>query len=97
MAALVVNEPGCLAQIANLFAARGYNIDSLVVGRTEIPQLSRMTVVVNATDESVLNMKKQLEDVVHVALVNILSKSEDITDCVEKDLMLAKVSTEGTS
>lgn len=56
IAALVVNQPGCLAEIANLFAARGYNIDSLVVGRTEVDELSRMTVVVNGTESSVFNV-----------------------------------------
>jgi acetolactate synthase-1/3 small subunit len=44
--ALVQNEQGVLAGVANLFAGRGYNIDSLVVGRTEIPELSRITIVV---------------------------------------------------
>ncbi|CAI5726079.1 hypothetical protein KXD40_001976 [Peronospora effusa] len=94
IAALVVNQPGCLAEIANLFAARGYNIDSLVVGRTEVEELSRMTVVVNGTAQSVLNMKKQLEDVVFVAVVNILSSGKNAEkNYVERDLMLAKVST----
>eukprot|EP00644_Phytophthora_capsici_P002197 jgi/Phyca11/547990/estExt2_Genewise1Plus.C_PHYCAscaffold_270181 len=92
IAALVVNQPGCLAEIANLFAARGYNIDSLVVGRTEVEELSRMTVVVNGTAESVVNMKKQLEDVVYVAVVNILSSGKNAEkNYVERDLMLAKV------
>ncbi|ETI40565.1 acetolactate synthase, small subunit [Phytophthora nicotianae] len=117
IAALVVNQPGCLAEIANLFAARGYNIDSLVVGRTEVEELSRMTVVVNGTAQSVVNvravvtemegnmadiflkffllqMKKQLEDVVYVAVVNILSSGKNAQkNYVERDLMLAKVST----
>ncbi|CAH0477314.1 unnamed protein product [Peronospora belbahrii] len=94
IAALVVNQPGCLAEIANLFAARGYNIDSLVVGRTEVEELSRMTVVVNGTAQSVANMKKQLEDVVFVAVVNILSSGKNAEkNYVERDLMLAKVST----
>ncbi|CCI39274.1 unnamed protein product [Albugo candida] len=97
IAALVINQPGCLAEIANLFAARGYNIDSLVVGRTEVEELSRMTVVVQGTDENVINMKKQLEDVVHVAVVNILtSDTESSKTFVERDLMLAKVSTAAT-
>lgn len=64
-----------------------------MVGRTEVPELSRMTVVVNGTPESVWNMKKQMEDVVHVALVNILNGPHDENPCVERDLMLAKVST----
>uniref|UniRef100_A0AAV1VM23 ACT domain-containing protein n=1 Tax=Peronospora matthiolae TaxID=2874970 RepID=A0AAV1VM23_9STRA len=94
IAALVVNQPGCLAEIANLFAARGYNIDSLVVGRTEVEELSRMTVVINGTAQSAINMKQQLEDVVYVAVVNILSGgNQSEKSFVERDLMLAKVST----
>jgi acetolactate synthase-1/3 small subunit len=46
ISALVMNEPGVLANVAGMFAARGFNIDSLVVGRTENPELSRMTIVV---------------------------------------------------
>ena len=46
ISALVMNEPGVLANVAGMFAARGFNIDSLVVGRTENPDLSRMTIVV---------------------------------------------------
>ena len=45
ISALVQNQPGVLAQVAGMFAARGFNIDSLVVGRTENPELSRMTIV----------------------------------------------------
>src|SRR5689334_20265561 len=45
ISALVMNEPGVLANVAGMFAARGFNIDSLVVGRTEDPKLSRMTIV----------------------------------------------------
>ena len=51
--ALVQNEQGVLAGVANLFAGRGYNIDSLVVGRTEIPELSRITIVVTGADDSI--------------------------------------------
>ncbi|KDO29135.1 acetolactate synthase [Saprolegnia parasitica CBS 223.65] len=94
IAALVVNQTGCLAEIANLFAARGYNIDSLVVGRTDVPELSRMSVVVHGTDQNVWNMKKQLEDVVQVAAVKILTGQEAAGEnVIERDLMLAKVST----
>ncbi|RHY63575.1 hypothetical protein DYB38_008393, partial [Aphanomyces astaci] len=94
IAALVVNQAGTLAEIANLFAARGYNIDSLVVGRTDVPELSRMSVVVHATDANVWNMKKQLDDVVQVAAVKILSSQDDAGEnLIERDLMLAKVST----
>ena len=54
ISALVINEPGVLANVAGMFAARGFNIDSLVVGRTEDPSRSRMTIVVNA-DENTLD------------------------------------------
>ncbi|CAK4077184.1 unnamed protein product [Aphanomyces euteiches] len=97
IAALVVNQAGTLAEIANLLSARGYNIDSLVVGRTDAPELSRMSIVVHGTDENVWNMKKQLEDVVQVAAVKILTAQEHASDnLIERDLMLAKVSTRQT-
>ena len=50
ISALVQNEPGVLAHVAGMFAARGFNIDSLVVGETENPDLSRMTIVVKGDD-----------------------------------------------
>ena len=53
IAALVQNEQGVLARVVTLFSGRGFNIDSLVVGRTEVPELSRMTVVVNCDDAMV--------------------------------------------
>src|SRR5678815_3254474 len=52
ISALVQNEPGVLASVAGLFSARGFNIDSLVVGRTENPELSRMTVVCIGDDNT---------------------------------------------
>lgn len=55
--ALVVNESGVLAGVATLLAGRGFNIDSLVVGRTEIPELSRMTIVVNGDDQALTNVR----------------------------------------
>ena len=53
ISALVMNEPGVLAGVANMFSARGFNIDSLVVGRTEDPALSRMTIVVIADENTI--------------------------------------------
>ena len=89
IAALVSNEPGVLAHIAGMFAARGFNIDSLVVGRTENPELSRMTIVVNGTMKTLEQVRKQLAKVVEVVkVVDYLG-----TDHVERDLMLARVST----
>ena len=91
IAALVTNEPGVLAQVAGMFAARGFNIDSLVVGRTENPELSRMTIVVNGDDAVLEQVRKQLAKLVPVI------KVVDYKDApyVERDLMLLTVSTTG--
>ena len=69
ISALVINEPGVLANIAGMFAARGFNIDSLVVGRTEDPNYSRMTIVVNGDDLMFDQVRKQLAKLVPVAEV----------------------------
>ncbi len=89
LAALVTNEPGVLAKVAGMFAARGFNIDSLVVGRTENAEFSRMTIVVNGDDETLDQVRKQLGKVVEV--VKIIDYCD--VDSVERDLMLARVST----
>jgi acetolactate synthase I/III small subunit len=87
ISALVMNEPGVLANVAGMFAARGFNIDSLVVGRTENPELSRMTIVVNADDVTLEQVRKQLGKLVPVV------KVKDFTDTayIERDLLLLKV------
>lgn len=89
IAALVTNEPGVLSQVAGMFAARGFNIDSLVVGRTENPDLSRMTIVVGGTAAVLEQVRKQLQKLVPVV------KVVDYQDVpfVERDLMLVQVST----
>jgi acetolactate synthase-1/3 small subunit len=87
ISALVQNEPGVLAHVAQMFAARGFNIDSLVVGRTEDPMLSRMTIVVVADDKVVEQVRKQLEKIVTVVKVRDYA---DI-DYVERDLMLVRI------
>src|SRR4051795_10338127 len=69
ISALVMNEPGVLANVAGMFAARGFNIDSLVVGRTEKPELSRMTVVVDADENTLDQVRKQLAKLVPVVEV----------------------------
>lgn len=87
ISALVENKPGVLARIVGLFSARGFNIESLTVGETENPEVSRMTVVVGG-DESILEqVRKQLGKVIDVL------KVQDISDekYVERDLMLVKV------
>src|SRR3954454_5061840 len=69
ISALVMNEPGVLASVAGLFSARGFNIDSLVVGRTENPDLSRMTVVCTGDDITLEQIRKQLAKLVPDAMV----------------------------
>lgn len=87
ISALVINEPGVLAGVANMFSARGFNIDSLVVGRTEDPTLSRMTIVVVADDNTVDQVRKQLAKLVPVVSV------VDFKDAahVERDLALVTI------
>ena len=89
IAAMVTNEPGVLAQVAGMFAARGFNIDSLVVGRTENPDLSRMTIVVNGNSAVLEQVRKQLQKLVPVVKVVDYKK----VPFVERDLMLVQVST----
>ena len=86
--ALVQNEPGVLAHVAGMFAARGFNIDSLVVGRTEDARLSRMTIVVLGDDRTLEQVRKQLAKVVAVVRVRDFKEIE----YVERDLMLIRVS-----
>ncbi len=85
--ALVQNQPGVLAHVAGMFAARGFNIDSLVVGRTEDPEQSRMTIVVTADDRILEQVRKQLAKIVTVVKVRDF---EDVS-YVERDLMLLRV------
>src|SRR5215831_3138366 len=87
ISALVMNEPGVLARVAGMFSARGFNIDSLVVGRTENPQLSRMTIVVTADDNTLDQVRKQLAKLVEVVNVHDFMGSA----YVGRDLMLLTV------
>jgi len=87
LSALVQNQPGVLAHVSGMIASRGFNIDSLAVGETEDPHLSRITVVVNGDDRTLEQIRKQLEKIVTVVRVIDLSRE----DFVERDLMLIKV------
>ncbi len=91
--ALVMNEPGVLAHVAGMFAARGFNIDSLVVGRTEDPNLSRMTIVTIADERTLDQVRKQLAKIVTVV------KVRDYKDVpfVSRDLMLVKMRSTPTT
>jgi acetolactate synthase-1/3 small subunit len=87
LSAVVHNVPGVLSHISGMLASRGYNIDSLAVGETEDPQLSRMTFVVVGDERVLEQVRKQLEKIVSVVKVIDISS----TDFVERDLMLVKV------
>jgi acetolactate synthase-1/3 small subunit len=87
LSALVHNQPGVLAHISGMLASRGFNIDSLAVGETEDPNLSRMTFVVKGDDAVLEQVRKQLDKIVTVVKVQDIS-SEDF---VERDLMLLSV------
>ena len=89
ISAVVQNVPGVLAHISGMLASRGYNIDSLAVGETEQPDLSRMTFVVVGDDRVLEQVRKQLEKIVTVVHVDDISSQ----DFVERDLMLIKVKT----
>jgi acetolactate synthase-1/3 small subunit len=84
LSAVVQNQPGVLAHVAGMLASRGFNIDSLAVGETEDPHLSRMTFVVVGDDKVLDQLRKQLEKLVTV--VRVLDISGE--DFVERDLML---------
>jgi len=89
ISALVQNKPGVLAHVAGMFAARAFNIDSLAVGRTDDPALSRMTIVVLGDDKVVEQVRKQLAKIIDVV------KIQDFlgTEVIARDLMLLCVHT----
>ncbi len=87
ISALVQNQPGVLAHIAGMFAARGFNIDSLAVGRTEDPDLSRMTIVVLGDDSTIEQVRKQLAKLIPVVKIYDYTKEQ----IVQRDLMMIKV------
>src|SRR6266478_709870 len=87
LSAVVQNVPGVLAHISGMLASRGFNIDSLAVGETEAPDLSRMTFVVHGDDTVLEQVRKQLDKIVTVVEVQDISGE----DYVERDLMLIKI------
>jgi acetolactate synthase I/III small subunit len=87
LSVLVENKPGVLARVSALFSRRGFNIDSLAVGPTEHPDVSRMTIVVNVEDLPLEQVTKQLNK-----LVNVLKVVElDLDASVQRELLLVKV------
>jgi acetolactate synthase I/III small subunit len=88
---LVEDKPGVLTRVAGLFAARGFNIDSLAVGPTETSGVSRMTVVVDVEMKPLEQVTKQLNKLINV--IKILE--HDAGSAVERELMLVKVRAAG--
>ncbi|HET7280243.1 MAG TPA: acetolactate synthase small subunit [Dermatophilaceae bacterium] len=87
LSVLVENKPGVLARIASLFSRRGFNIDSLAVGPTEHPEISRMTVVVDVEALPLEQVTKQLNKLVEVIKVVELDPSAS----VQREILLVKV------
>ncbi len=93
LSVLVENKPGVLARIAVLFARRGFNIESLAVGPTEHPAVSRMTIVVNVDERPLEQVTKQLNKLVNVIKIVEL----DAATSVQRELLLVKVKADAES
>jgi acetolactate synthase-1/3 small subunit len=93
LVALVENKPGVLTRVASLFRRRNYNIESLTVGHTDSPDISRMTIVVDASKTNAAMVERNL-----YKLVNVIDV-QDVTHApaVLRDLALIKVKTDGQS
>ena len=87
ISALVENQSGVLARVAGLFSARGFNIDSLAVAETEDPTMSRITMVVDADEKTLEQIKKQLNKLIDIIKVIDLTKK----DYIDRELVLRKV------
>jgi acetolactate synthase I/III small subunit len=85
--ALVADRPGVLNRMASLFRRRGFNIDSIAVGHSETPHLSRMTIVAEGSDTQVEQIRKQVEKIVDVIRVQDISG----LNIVSRELALIKV------
>lgn len=88
---LVQNEPGVLSLISGILAARGFNIDSLIVCNTDIKDLSRMTIILQGQDAVIEQARRQIEDLVPVfAVLDYLN-----SQIIKRELLLARVSLLG--
>jgi len=91
LAVLVENSPGVLARVASLFSRRGYNIDSLAVGPTESPEISRITIVLNLEGHALDQVSAQL-----FKLVNVIGIQEmEDKNSHQRELLMVKVSSAG--
>jgi acetolactate synthase-1/3 small subunit len=89
LSVLVENSPGVLARVASLFSRRGYNIDSLAVGPTENPDISRMTIVIDVDGHALEQVIAQLDKLINVISITQLNP----VTSVQRELLLVKVST----
>jgi len=89
LVALVEDKPGVLNRMASLFRKRGFNIESVTVGHSETPSLSRVTLVVNGSATTVEQVRKQLDKVIDIVKVSDVTDSSLIT----RELTLVKVKT----
>jgi acetolactate synthase I/III small subunit len=87
LSVLVEDKPGVLARVSGLFSRRGFNIESLAVGPTEHPEVSRMTIVVAVDDFPLEQVTKQLNKLVHVIKIVELEPAAS----VQRELLLVKV------
>jgi acetolactate synthase-1/3 small subunit len=93
LSVLVQDQPGVLARISALFSRRGYNIQSLAVGTTETPGISRMTIVVDVDDHALEQITKQLNKLINVLKIVELDESSTIA----RELMLIKVRADASA
>lgn len=93
LSVLVENHAGVLSRVAGLFSRRGFNIDSLAVGVTENPDISRMTIVVDGDEYTVEQVSKQLNKLIDVIKLRKLESHESIN----RELALIKVSTNASN
>jgi acetolactate synthase-1/3 small subunit len=87
LAVLVENKPGVLVRVAGLFARRGFNIESLAVGKTRVPDISRMTIEVEADDKTLEQVIKQLNKLINVIKISNLTREPS----VNRELVMIKV------
>lgn len=87
LSVLVENKPGVLTRVTSLFARRGFNIESLAVGVTEDPTLSRITIVVGGEDSPIEQVTKQLHKLINVIKITDLAPAE----MVDRELVMFKV------
>jgi acetolactate synthase-1/3 small subunit len=93
LSVLVEDRPGVLARVSGLFSRRGFNIESLAVGPTELKGISRMTIMVTVDDFPLEQVTKQLNKLINVIKI----VEQEPTNSVSRELMMIKVRTDATN